>query len=166
MPCSYATGLLYKGKGLAAAFNATRSTYRISRNKRAILGNLGAGLNLTQIAQAACGVKDITDPECVDVLLLALTPSAYSSNNPADTPGRRGSVSPAQNQDRCFACVGFALTAAAEAAINVYKQQSWQKLNLSEQDLSFCKLYPRASCDTGAFYDDAVEWVNEGRVSK
>jgi hypothetical protein len=35
--------------------------------------------------------------------------------------------------------VGFAFTAAAEAAINIYKQQSWSKLSLSEQDASFCK---------------------------
>jgi hypothetical protein len=35
--------------------------------------------------------------------------------------------------------VGFTVTAAAEAAINVYKQQSWRNLSLSEQDLSFCK---------------------------
>jgi C1A family cysteine protease len=44
-----------------------------------------------------------------------------------------------QKQGDCSACVGFAVTAAAEAAINVYKQQSWQKLNLSEQDFCFCK---------------------------
>lgn len=53
-------------------------------------------MSLTQIAQAACGVKDITDLDCVDVLLLALTPSAYSSNNTADTPGRNAFISPAQ----------------------------------------------------------------------
>jgi hypothetical protein len=44
-----------------------------------------------------------------------------------------------QTQGDCSACVGFAVTAAAGAAINVYKQQSWDKLGLSEQDLSFCK---------------------------
>lgn len=147
MAPGYSTGLQYKGKGLGAAPNATRRNYRISRNKRDLLGNLGAGLSLTQIAQAACGVKDTTDLDCVDVLLLALTPSAYSSNNTADTPGRNAFISPAQTQGTCLSCVGFAMTAAAEAAINVYKQQSWQKLNLSEQDLSFCKLYPRVSCD-------------------
>jgi hypothetical protein len=36
-------------------------------------------------------------------------------------------------------CVGFAVSAAAEAAINVYKQQSWHKLNILEQDMSFCR---------------------------
>jgi hypothetical protein len=34
--------------------------------------------------------------------------------------------------------VGFAVTAAAEAAINVHLQQDWNRLNLSEQALSFC----------------------------
>lgn len=46
---------------------------------------------------------------------------------------------PLQDQKTCSACVGFAFTAAAEAAINVYLQQSWKKLNLSEQDVSFCR---------------------------
>jgi hypothetical protein len=94
--CSFSTGLQYKGKGLGASPNATRRAYGIGRRKRDVLGNLGAGLNLTQIAQAACGVHDITDPQCVDVLLLALTPSAYSSNSTADTPGHRAFISPAQ----------------------------------------------------------------------
>ncbi|WIA13394.1 hypothetical protein OEZ85_006974 [Tetradesmus obliquus] len=66
----------------------------------------------------------------------------YSSNSTADTPGRRAFISPAQDQYTCGACVGFAFTAAAEAAVNVYLQQSWSKLSLSEQDVSFCKLLP------------------------
>jgi hypothetical protein len=44
-----------------------------------------------------------------------------------------------QNQLGCSACVGFAVTAAAEAAVNVHLQQHWSNLSLSEQDLSFCK---------------------------
>jgi hypothetical protein len=39
----------------------------------------------------------------------------------------------------CSSCVGFAFTAAAEAAVNAHLQQSWNRLNLSEQDVSFCK---------------------------
>jgi hypothetical protein len=35
--------------------------------------------------------------------------------------------------------VAFAITAAAEAAVNVKLQQSWEKLSLSEQDLGFCR---------------------------
>jgi hypothetical protein len=46
---------------------------------------------------------------------------------------------PLQDQGGCEACVGFAVTAAAEAAINVHLGQSWNKLNLSEQDLSFSR---------------------------
>jgi C1A family cysteine protease len=45
----------------------------------------------------------------------------------------------AQDQGGCGACVGFAVTAAAEAAINVHLGQSWNMLSLSEQDLSFCR---------------------------
>jgi hypothetical protein len=44
-----------------------------------------------------------------------------------------------QDQGACAASVSFAVTAAAEAAINVYKQQSWSKLSLSEQEFGFCK---------------------------
>jgi C1A family cysteine protease len=44
-----------------------------------------------------------------------------------------------QDQNSCGACVGFAVTAAAEAAINVHLGQNWNRLNLSEQDLSFCR---------------------------
>jgi hypothetical protein len=53
-------------------------------------------MNASQIAQEACNTTDILDPDCIDVLLLALTPAAYSSNNTADTPGRLALISPAQ----------------------------------------------------------------------
>jgi hypothetical protein len=46
---------------------------------------------------------------------------------------------PVQDQLTCSACVGFVFTAAAEAAVNVHMLQSWDKLSLSEQDISFCK---------------------------
>jgi C1A family cysteine protease len=40
-----------------------------------------------------------------------------------------------QDQGNCSACVVFAVTAAAEAAVNVYTQQNWNSISLSEQDL-------------------------------
>jgi hypothetical protein len=46
---------------------------------------------------------------------------------------------PVQDQKSCAACVGFIIAAAAEAAINVAKQQNWQRVGLSEQQLNFCK---------------------------
>jgi hypothetical protein len=52
--------------------------------------------NTEQIARAACGKADVADPQCIDVLLLLLTPDAYNSNNTADTPGGRAFISPAQ----------------------------------------------------------------------
>ncbi|WIA38177.1 hypothetical protein OEZ86_001528 [Tetradesmus obliquus] len=90
--------------------------------------------------------------------------SSYSSNNTRDTPGRRPFISPAQDQGTCASCVGFAVTAAAEAAINVYKQQSWDKLGLSEQDLSFCKLLPRLNCGTGISYTSVISTIAKGDV--
>jgi hypothetical protein len=44
-----------------------------------------------------------------------------------------------QDQGSCGACVGFALTAAAEAAVNVHQGSSWSSVELSESDLSFCR---------------------------
>lgn len=161
----YTTGLKYIDKGLASSPNATKRSYAFSRRKRDVLSNLGAGMSSAQIAQAACNTSNILDADCTDVLLLALTPASYSSNNTADTPGRVALISPAQKQGDCSACVGFAVTAAAEAAVNVYKQQSWHKLNLSEQDLCFCKLHPRVSCDTGASFDAVLDSF-DGKVTQ
>jgi hypothetical protein len=94
--CSRTTGLVYAERGLRSPPNVTRRGYLITRTKSRVLANLGAGANMRQIAQAACNKNNITDPDCVDVLLLALTPASYSSNNTADTPGRRAFIGPAQ----------------------------------------------------------------------
>ncbi|WIA24130.1 hypothetical protein OEZ85_013725 [Tetradesmus obliquus] len=87
-------------------------------------------------------------------------------NAEKDTHGRRAFISPAQDQGKCAACVGFAFTAAAEAAVNVYLQQSWSKLNLSEQDVSFCKLWPRVDCTTGMTYEKLLENIIDKRLQK
>uniref|UniRef100_A0A383VIM3 Peptidase C1A papain C-terminal domain-containing protein n=1 Tax=Tetradesmus obliquus TaxID=3088 RepID=A0A383VIM3_TETOB len=71
-----------------------------------------------------------------------------------------------QDQGTCSSCVGFAVTAAAEAAVNVFKQQNWNRLSLSEQALSFCTLRPRISCVSGASYDAVVQFLDEGRVAQ
>jgi hypothetical protein len=96
--CSRSTGLYYAERGLRTPINATIRGYRVSSGRANRVRNLGSTANpdATQIARAACGKDSITDPECADVLLLALTPAAYSSNNTADTPGRRAFISPAQ----------------------------------------------------------------------
>jgi hypothetical protein len=54
-----------------------------------------------------------------------------------------------QDQGECAACVGFASTAALEASVNVYKQQSWSKISLSEQDFNFCKYVQVVACVVG-----------------
>lgn len=100
------------------------------------------------------------------MLLLALTPTAYSFNNTRDTYGGYALISPAQNQGDCAACVRFAVTAAAEAAVNVYKQQSWDKLGLSEADISFCRLDPSVSCATGASYDAVITLLKRRLIEK
>ncbi|WIA14374.1 hypothetical protein OEZ85_002903 [Tetradesmus obliquus] len=159
-------GLTYAPKGLKSAPNAMRRSYSVSRGRARVVANLGAGINVTQLAQAACNTTNVADPSCEDVLLLALTPARYSSNNTADTSGRRALISPAQDQGTCSSCVGFAVTAAAEAAVNAYKQQSWDKLGLSEQDLIFCMLPPHIDCVSGASYDEVVKYLNAARIAQ
>jgi hypothetical protein len=68
----------------------------VAKGKARKVATLGAAANTTEVAQKACGKDIITDPECADVLLLALTPSSYSSNSTTDTPGRRAFISTAQ----------------------------------------------------------------------
>lgn len=68
-----------------------------------------------------------------------ITPQQLSLNATAAIVCIAVVFSSLQDQQGCTACVGFAATAAIEAAVNVYKQQSWTKLNLSEADFSFCK---------------------------
>ncbi|WIA14400.1 hypothetical protein OEZ85_002927 [Tetradesmus obliquus] len=94
------------------------------------------------------------------------SPPNATKRGTADTPNQRAFISPAQNQDTCSACVGFVVTAAAEAAINVYKRQNWNRLGLSEQDLSFCRLEPKVSCATGASYQTVVANINENRIKR
>jgi hypothetical protein len=96
--CSRSTGLNYAEKGLKSSPNATRRGYSASRGRADRVRSLGSTANpdVAQIAREACGKDSITDPACTDVLLLTLTPAAYSSNNTADTPGRRAFISPAQ----------------------------------------------------------------------
>jgi hypothetical protein len=94
--CCRRAGLTYEVKGLQSPANRTRRGYGSARRTANTLANLGARASPTQIARTACNKTNILDAACIDVLLLALTPAAYSSNNTADTPGRRAFISPAQ----------------------------------------------------------------------
>lgn len=98
------TGLYYNGKGTGSARNITRRNYFQSRSKADQLRILGASTNATQIIRAACNTSNILDSACIDVLLLALTPPSYSSNNTLDTPLRRAFISPAQVSAREDLC--------------------------------------------------------------
>jgi hypothetical protein len=113
-PCSRATGLQFVQLGLKSSPNTTRSTYRSIMGQRAELMKMKAGATPQQIAQAVCRKDDLTDPACADALLLGLTPSAYSSNSTADTPGRRAFISPAQVGSSLLGDTGHAATAAGQ----------------------------------------------------
>jgi hypothetical protein len=81
--------------------NVTKISYQASRRLAEKVSTMGARGPVTpeQLAaalQASCARAGIADTSCEDVLLLALTPSAYSSNDTADTPGSQAFISPAQ----------------------------------------------------------------------
>jgi hypothetical protein len=98
-PRRFTTGLIYNEKFLKASRNSTRRDYRKGRTRADLVKSLGAkgpnAVSVTDLALAACDSSSI-GPECVDVLLLALTPAKYSSNDTTDTPGGNALISPAQ----------------------------------------------------------------------
>lgn len=102
---------------------------------------IGQGRCQAVLVNATCGPKfhkDAPCPQYLEALLLSLMPQEYSSSNPEDTGGFNF-ISPAQSQLNCAACVGFAATAAAEAAIATNLRQQWQDSpRLSEANISFC----------------------------
>lgn len=98
-------------------------------------GKRGSG---SELVQAACNSTSVCD-DYVDVLTLALTPDAYSSNNTADTGGA-ALIAPAGDQGACLTAVGFVGAAAAEAAIAAKLRRDWSVVGgISEQDVSFCR---------------------------
>jgi hypothetical protein len=103
--------------------------------------NSSKGRRKSVLVNATCGPnfsEDAPCPEYLDALLLSLMPQEYSSSNPQDTGGFNF-ISPAQSQLNCAACVGFAATAAAEAAIAANLRWQWQDSpRLSEANISFC----------------------------
>ncbi|KAF8060353.1 Wscd1 [Scenedesmus sp. PABB004] len=136
------------------------------------MGGRGSGRGGTggrkkgELVTAVCG-EEASATLCADyydVLLLTLLPPAYSSNATSDTLGGHAFISPAQNQGSCGSCVGFALTAAGEAAVNAHMLQDWPALGLSEQDASFCRLLDPVDCRSGTTYDSVVISVNAGRM--
>lgn len=147
--CGHGTGLKFHDHFIKTARNATRRNYMRWGDIRRKLQNLGA-TTATKVAEVACNSTDVPF-SCLDALLMAVLPAAYSSNSSADTGGY-AYISPAQDQGDCAACTGFALTAAAEAAVNVYKQQSWPLVSVSEQYISFCRMTDPIDCNSGGSY--------------
>lgn len=163
LSCSRPAGLKPPGNFIKSSRNATKRTYRTYKTVGDKLRNMGAS-STKQVANVACG-QSMDTPECFERLLMGVLPAAYSSNSSRDTGGYNF-ISPAQDQRGCSACVGFAATAAIEAAINVYKQQSWPKLNLSEADFTFCKVAPPTDCNSGALYQLIVDAVTAGKLTQ
>eukprot|EP00775_Hariotina_reticulata_P013514 gene13514-13639_t len=130
--------------------------------------NSNKGRRKAVLVNATCGPKfdeDAPCPEYLDALLLSLMPQEYSSSNPEDTGGFNF-ISPAQSQLNCAACVGFAATAAAEAAIATNLQQQWQDSpRLSEANISFCGgIIPAVSCSSGSSFDSLIWGASSGQL--
>jgi hypothetical protein len=98
--CSFKTGLIVQ-IGLGSSANKSRASYGSMRGQRNRLEQMRLGASPEQVARAVCGKNDLSGQNCTDPLLLALTPSSYSSNSTADTPGGRAFISPAQVRHCC-----------------------------------------------------------------
>eukprot|EP00775_Hariotina_reticulata_P002179 gene2179-2496_t len=127
-----------------------------------------SALAASVLVNATCGPgfnEESPCPEYADALLLSLTPREYSSSNLPDTGGFNF-ISPSQDQMRCAACVGFAATAAAEAAIAAGLRQHWHEgPSLSEANISFCGgVIPPVSCNSGSSFDSLVFGARAGRL--
>jgi hypothetical protein len=85
---------------------------------------MGAVSGTEEIARAACNNTNVMDSQCIDVLLLLLTPEAYSSNKTADTPGRRAFISPAQVSD-ALTCDTAAALANWHGMPCAFTQSQW-----------------------------------------
>jgi hypothetical protein len=137
--CSRTTGLEYNAKdGLRSPPNVTRPGYRTSRGKANIPRNLGAATE-AEVAQKVCGQATIAGADCLNWLLLGLTPAAYSSNNTADTPGRRAFISPAQVQITATLVPLAHVQACQAEGQGVQQQCSYQELQLDEHAGMQCR---------------------------
>eukprot|EP00775_Hariotina_reticulata_P002182 gene2182-2500_t len=131
--------------------------------------SLGLPWSRSTLASAACGpgVPSTVQrcPTYLDALLLTMMPPKYSSASPAETGGFNF-ISPARAQMECASCVGFAATAAAEAAIAVEVFQGWRRSSsLSVANISFCGgITPPVVCSNGASYESLIAGASAGRL--
>lgn len=91
--CSRGTGLRYHDHFIKTPRNATKRSYMRWGDIRRKLQNLGA-TTATKVAEVACNSTRVSF-SCLDALLMAVLPAAYSSNSSADTGGF-AYISPAQ----------------------------------------------------------------------
>jgi hypothetical protein len=96
--CSRLTGLQleYEGLSVQSPINCTRRGKRCTRAISSTVANLGTPMSVEELARAACNESDVYGLECFEGLLLSLTPTKYSANARADTPGGRAMIRPAQ----------------------------------------------------------------------
>eukprot|EP00775_Hariotina_reticulata_P005129 gene5129-5369_t len=94
-------------------------------------------------------------------------PEEYSSSSTRSTGGL-DFISPARSQQSCAACVGFAATAAAEAAVAISTRQNWQDFpGLSEANVSFCGgITPPVTCSSGSSFDALLQGTGQGKFHR
>ena len=92
---------------------------------------------------ALCGSLVPLDVSEGEPLLLATGPQTYDSR-------AQNIRTPVKEQGSCYACVPFAVAAAAEAAVIKALGPTAQHIDLSEQDIGFCSdKASLTSCSTG-----------------
>jgi hypothetical protein len=111
----------------------------------------------------ASGVSD--DADQYGQLVVATSPIAYSSASPASTGGFDFVPHPG-DQRPCASCTGFAVAAAAQAAIAAALQRNASKIEpLSAQDLQYCSVGAPTSCTSGWTLPDVLKQLVTRRVA-
>jgi hypothetical protein len=142
---------------LSEVFNASRAWKAAFKASPRAACRAGGG--------SLCAAAGGEDERAYAQLLMATSPLAYSSADPASTGGLN-LVPPASDQHPCAACTGFAAAGAAHAAMAAALRVPAAKIEpLSVQDLLYCSAGGPATCDAGWTLPDALQQLAQRRLA-
>ncbi|KAI8477344.1 MAG: hypothetical protein J3K34DRAFT_291 [Monoraphidium minutum] len=112
-----------------------------------------------------CSAGAADDVEKFGQLMLATSPLVYSSLDPASTGGLV-LVAPPGDQRPCASCTGFAVAAAARAAIaSALRVNATDVEPLSPTDLLYCSKGAPQTCSGGWTLIDVLKQLTERRIA-
>ncbi|KAI8475768.1 MAG: hypothetical protein J3K34DRAFT_456135 [Monoraphidium minutum] len=113
----------------------------------------------------AAGENDAADTVPYAQLVVAASPLAYSSADPASTGGLN-LVPAARDQRPCASCTAFAAAAAAQAAIAAVLRKNARDIEpLSTQDLMYCGIDAPTRCGDGWTLTEALRQLKDRAVA-